>query len=394
MLKLNFITKITKYQINFHIGIFVLLYLSNLTLQQIVEINNDLVIYLYPEKDLGIKNICALSGTTRKYIGNNVYTNKYLYLKSHCGKTEKCYETEKEIVGDKEVSIFQCGEKILLQKIGDECGINGECFTGLCNYGKCSSIGNDEDCTLENDASNPEKVCNPGHWCHEYDPLNHLYRCVAYIGEGEYYDELDGKLCRIGLEPDPALFDKCTKIGTKDIGESSPNPMLCKSGFSLGYENDEVILDDPEKFKCFSVIKDSKCEFSDEDGGYYCNPQAEGIDQYVVEIKIECNSNNVCPYSKGKENSFKEYISALNEININDVYGDEHRYHLVGYGDDKLCQAYLKYKNYDDLYAMGILNDDGNVNENKKDEWEFFWRFNSSKYFNKKIFLFVFILLI
>ena len=43
---------------------------------------------------------------------------------------------------------------------------------------------------------------------------------------------------------------------------------------------------------------------------------------------------------------------------------------------------------------MGILNDDGNVNENKKDEWEFFWRFNSSKYFNKKIFLFVFILLI
>ena len=52
-----------------------------------------------------------------------IYTD-YVYLKSHCGKTEKCYETEE--------GIFQCGEKILLQKIGDDCGINEECFTGLC----------------------------------------------------------------------------------------------------------------------------------------------------------------------------------------------------------------------------------------------------------------------
>ena len=36
---------------------------------------------------------------------------------------------------------------------------------------------------------------------------------------------------------------------------------------------------------------------------------------------------------------------------------------------------------------MGILNDDGSINENKEDEWEFFWRFNHSYYNKFSIFL-------
>ena len=39
---------------------------------------------------------------------------------------------------------------------------------------------------------------------------------------------------------------------------------------------------------------------------------------------------------------------------------------------------------------MGILNDDGNINENKEDEWEFYWRFNDSSYIN---FNFLFLIL-
>ena len=27
---------------------------------------------------------------------------------------------------------------------------------------------------------------------------------------------------------------------------------------------------------------------------------------------------------------------------------------------------------------MGILNENGDINQNKKDEWEFYWRINSS----------------
>ena len=380
--------KIWKFIITRQIQFFIFINLLNLYFQSYIYYTNR--IYLYPERDLGIDDICALSGKTIRELGPDIIFTDYLYLSTHCGKTEKCYETEN--------GIFQCGEKILLQKIGDDCGINEECFTGLCNYGKCSSISNDDDCTVENVADNPEKVCNPGHWCYEYDVLNHLYKCVPYIGEGEYYDELNGKLCGIGTKPfvDETYFEKCTKIGSQDDGVNSPDPIMCKSGFSLGYENDQIVSD-TSQIKCFSVKEDSKCEYSAVDDNYYCKPIVEGLDVFTVELEIQCyafNNVHVCPYSKGKENSFRQYISKLNSIDINEVYGDEHKYHLIGYGDNDLSQAYLKYLYYDDLYAMRILDDNGNVNDNKEDEWEFFWRFNHSKYINNSVIIMIYILLL
>ena len=364
-----------------HIKFFILIYLFHQNLQ--TDIYNTDIIVLYPESDLEIDDVCALSGQTKKYLGPDVIYTDYLYLKEHCGKSEKCYETEE--------GIFQCGEKILLQKIDDECGINEECYTGMCNYGKCNSIKNGEDCTVENDQDDPEKVCNPGNWCYEYDSLNHLYRCVGFVGEGENYDELNGKLCRIGLEPWPgsSYYEKCTKIGSKGNGEICPYERVCQSGFAIGYDNGEIVDDDTKK-KCFSVVKDAKCEYSTDDNDYYCKPIVEGLDRYTVELNEKCrNINNVyiCPYTKGKENCFREYVSAFNAIDVNEVYEDEQKYHLVGYGDNDLSQAYQKYKYYDELYVMGILNDDGSINENKEDEWEFFWRFNHSYYNKFSIFL-------
>ena len=38
---------------------------------------------------------------------------------------------------------------------------------------------------------------------------------------------------------------------------------------------------------------------------------------------------------------------------------------------------------------MGFLNEDGSINENKEDEWEFFWRFNCSNFINISIFLYI-----
>ena len=385
----NYNLKIWKVNQYMYLRFFIILYLFNLNLQSIIY-NTQQIIYLYPEKKLKIKDVCAISGSIKKYLGPDIIYYDYLYLKSHCKKKEKCYETEE--------GIFQCGEKILLQKIGDDCGINEECFTGLCSFGKCSSISNDDDCTVENIPDNPEKVCNPGHWCFEADPLNHLYKCVSYIGEGEYYDELNGKLCRFGLEPfvDETLFQKCTKIGSQEDGTPSPNPIMCKSGFSVGYENDQFIEDDNSKFKCFSVATDSpKCEYLEDEnviGDYYCTPIVDGLALSTEPYTKKCNNINgiyVCPITKGKENSFKEYISILNSIDVNGVYGDEHKYHLIGYGDNDLSKAYQKYIHYDELYAMGFLNDDGSINENKEDEWEFFWRFNCSNFINISIFLYI-----
>ena len=124
-------------------------------------------------------------------------------------------------------------------------------LTSLCFFGKWSLIGNDEDCTVEiKDSDNPEKVYNPGHWCYEHDSLNHLYKCVPFVGEGELYNQIDGKLCRIGLEPHPdtTLFDKFTKIGSLENGAFGKNESLCQTGFALPYDTElEELVDDIEK---------------------------------------------------------------------------------------------------------------------------------------------------
>ena len=371
------------------ISLFISLY--RLYILQTVIYNSERI-SIYPEDPLVMENICAISGKTKKILGSTTIHNNYLYLKRHCAEDEKCYETE--------TGIYQCGKKIQFQKIGEDCGANEECYTGLCFYGKCGSIGNDEDCTVENDPSNPEKVCNPGHWCYEHDSLNHQYKCVPYIGEGEIYDQIDGKLCKIGMAPheDATYFEKCRKYGSLVIGDISPNPILCETGYSVGYDPDtEQIVNDDTKTKCFSVVTDSPCEYDSDEGDYFCKPIVEGLDLFVAELKIQCtaiNSVYICPYTKGKENSFKDYISRLNSINIDDVYGDENKYHKLGYGDNKLSQSYQKYKYYDYLYSMGYLNDNGDINSDKKDEWEFFWRFNNSFFVNIKYFFYLFILII
>ena len=168
----------------------------------------DRQIIIYPDEKIKMKNVCAISGKAKRTLDSMIIYNYYLYLKTHCAKNERCYEAEP--------GYYQCGKKITLQKIGDDCAVNEECYTGLCYYGKCSSINNDEDCTVENVPDNPEKVCNPGHWCFEHDSLNHLFKCVPFIGEGEFYDEIDGKKCRIGLATNNsnAGMDKCIKLGS------------------------------------------------------------------------------------------------------------------------------------------------------------------------------------
>ena len=371
------------------ITIIIILSIYNLYIFQ-TTIYNPEIIYIYPEEKIKMKNVCAISGQTKRIIGSNIIINNYIYLKTHCSKNEKCYETEP--------GYYQCGTKINFQKIGKECGVNEECYTGLCNYGVCSSIDNDDDCTIQNDPDNPEKVCNPGNWCFEYDSLNHLYKCVPYVGEGELYDTIDGKLCKIGMAPfpDATLFDKCTKYGTLKYGTNSPNPILCESGFSIGYDNEELVYGDNDKIKCFTIVTDSPCEYDSNDGKYYCKPIVDGLDIYVVEIKIECNNVNsvyVCPYTTGKEKSFKEYISILNGMNIDDIYQDEDKYHKLGYGNNKLSQAFQKYINYEHLYSMGYIDENGDITDLKKDEWEFFWRMNTSYIMNISYFFYIIILL-
>ena len=356
--------------------IFFFLIVFNLYLNQT---DPDETIYIYPEEKLRMKNICAISGKVKKTIGATTTIYHYIYLKTHCSKKERCYETEE--------GYYQCGRRIRFRKIGEDCGVNEECYTGMCSFEKCTAIENDEDCTAENDPTNPEKVCNPGNWCFEYDSINHLYKCVPYVGEGGLYDQTDGKLCKIGLAPRPdyTLFDKCTKYGSLGDGTNSPDPILCQSGFSIGYDNEEVVYGDNSKIKCFSMVEDKPCEYDSNDGEYYCKPIVDGLDIYVVEIKVKCNNYNnfyVCPYTSGKEKVFKEYISLLNGINIDEVYEDEHKFHSLGYGDNKLSQAYQKFINFDHLYYLGIIDENGEITKEKKDIWEFFWRINNSKKIN------------
>ena len=121
------------------------------------------------------------------------------------------------------------------------------------------------------------------------------------------------------------------------------------------------------------------------------------MDKFVVEIKVPCKEIDgfyVCPYTKGKEKCFKEYISIFNSINIDEVYGNEDKFHSLGYGNNKLSQAYQKYNNYDELYTMGILNENGDVNSNREDEWEFYWRFQNSFLINLSYLFYLLLILL
>ena len=364
----------------------IITFLSIYTLHNI-QTNDVSTIYLYPEEEIKMKNVCAIAGKKKSIHG----ILNYLYLKTHCSRNELCYETEP--------GYYQCGKKINLQKIGEDCGVNEECYTGICNYGKCASINDDEECTVENDPNNPEKVCNPGHWCYEYDSLNHLYKCVPFVGENEYYDEVDGRKCKIGLLPlgyDDEFY-VCTKVGSLIDGTKCKEPLLCENGDAIGYDTDtEDLSNDVKKITCFSVVTDSPCEYDSSDSEYYCKPIVDGLDIYVVEIRIKCKNINdvhICPFTKGREKIFKEYASLLNGLNVDDVYNDENKYHKIGYGNNELSQAYQKFFYYYDLVAMGFIDENGDITEDKKEAWEFFWRINNSFMINFSYFFYLIILL-
>ena len=71
------------------------LYLFNLNLQSIIY-NTQQIIYLYPEKKLKIKDVCAISGSIKKYLGPDIIYYDYLYLKSHCKKMKNVMKPKKE----------------------------------------------------------------------------------------------------------------------------------------------------------------------------------------------------------------------------------------------------------------------------------------------------------
>ena len=162
------------------------------------------------------------------------------------------------------------------------------------------------------------------------------------------YDQIDGKICKIGMAPfpDASLFDKCTKYGSLKDGPNSPNAILCESGFSIGYDSEIDELDnDIDKIKCFSMVTDSPCKYDNDEDDYFCKLIVDGLNIYVVEIKIQCvntNSHYLCPYTKGKEKIFRDYISILNSFNLDEVYEDEDKYHKLGYEDNELSQALQK----------------------------------------------------
>lgn len=338
------------------------------------NLENEWFIYLYPYKKIKMKNVCAILEKKKYIAGSVTITQGYLYIKNKCGKNEKCVETEE--------GYFQCARKLKQRKIGENCGINEECYSGQCYNGKCGTIENDMDCTELYDINNPEMPCNPGYWCYKYDSINTLYKCVKYLEEGEDYDISQGKICRVGLSPmnDNNNVKKCFTNGMLDDGKITENSNLCKSGYSA-----EDFTKD-QNLRCFSVIKDSSCGIIEGDGESYCSPEVNGLlESEIITLKTKCtnkyNDKYLCPFTISKSFLFQNYTSKLNSMNFQKIYSDEYKFHGgLGFGDNKLSQAYLKYYDYDYLRSFGILNEDGSLNKDKKDIWEFYWKRNNSNY--------------
>ena len=320
--------------------------------------------------DIKIEKLCAIEGSLTEEDEETLLqrTTNYLYIKDICGKSESCKKME-------DSKLYQCFPKIKKLKLGYECSVNEECYSGLCTMNICQGID------FEGDCSDYPNGCKPGMYCayiestdtnicYEYAKLNEL---CGEIGLGYKVECLPGLLCQI--RDDNSGTKVCKKWGTFDLNKEVTDERLCKSGMAM-YDSE---VDD--KLKCIAVEEDGECD----DETHYCNPQVVGIGvnpDATNELSLECieglDKAYVCPLGNAKTKIFENYINEYNKI----FDGEElqkSQYFKNGYfNDKKLTELYIKYTQYEYLNAYELIDFEGNLNGLYSCEYDFIWKFLSS----------------
>ena len=320
------------------------------------------------KEGLKIKKICAIEGaeTTEDEDTLNPVTTNYLYIKEECDPDEICRQMDDSI-------LYQCFPKLKKQKIGDSCSVNEECYTGFCSMSICQGVDFEADCSDYPNGCKPNMYCVYNNFlnrkmCVEYASLNE--ECGESPSLGYIKECFPGLICQI--RDNGSGTTVCKKWGTFGLNKEVTDERLCETG--MAWFDTEV----DQKLKCISIEEDGEC---DEDT-HQCNPLVLGIGlnpDVSNELTLNCigglTNMYACPLSYSKTRLFQKYIEEYNKkYNIEKL--QKSQYFKEGYFNDKtLTELYIKYKQYEYLWAYELIDFDGNINGLYQCEYDFIWTF-------------------
>lgn len=309
-------------------------------------------------KDKPKSDICALE------VKENVNdTSKYI-IKKVCGRNYRC--TQDAI----NLNMFGCVDKIMPKEIGEKCQYNEECHTKLCKSGKCEGLEENAKCGTKDVVG----YCGHGLACSKKE--NKCKKLIESEKAGCLEDDLRcqfGYKCNVIDSKDPNK-NRCVKLGSIKKGDFASNEMVCETG--LMYKN-----------ICVSVKTDGTCNADNKcvglelDGAKY-DDQAKYCVTGVLG-KNDKENKNYCPLTKTKEARYKEYMKEFDKVGTEKINKDKKTFYDDGVtryslGKPELYDLDLLYYNSENFLAQGVINNDGEINKDKKCEMNSILQFLAS----------------
>ena len=270
-------------------------------------------------------------------------------LFNKCGKGKKCYKGV-------------CMESLKYRKYGESCNYDNDCLTNYCKNNKC-------DVAKENEKCNNGIFCGTGLYCSSSGLINEK-KCAKLAKETT---KADNTYCMAGYAKDKD--DKCTKYGTIEDGDDleGGDDLLCKSGLSH-YNTDK------KKTVCDSIKTDPQCKNG------IVTKKGEWNDGTPIDYDRDCESETdykgteieFYGISKLQSKFYGEFLDFykdlnLDQINSEDKYASSDNYELIDTNKIK-WKAIEKYQLYiyaPGLQAVGIIDSEGNVVDDKKCEYDY-----------------------
>ncbi len=273
-------------------------------------------------------------------------TKIYVYIKNSCDNDEKCVFYKDDPLGTctKKPKNYIMPGKIC--SIDFEC-TDGKCVNNICRL-DCNDCGENQYCYSDIFEENPSK-------CMNFSKINEIY---------EFDDEGYEHICS------PELFGfegnlTCQKLGSFDDGEYADYDFkFCKSGLIDEYEG-----------VCISVINDPICDKEDS-----IEVDVKGTESGKAEASCLLTIDNkyFSSLTKSKTKYWKENVlKRYNELNWKKIRKNKN-FIYEGITDKKFNEYFTIYSNYESFITQNIINEDGEINKNKKCEYKFLWKYLSS----------------
>lgn len=279
--------------------------------------------------DIEIKNVCGLAVPSSDPTDPNIPSNFFAY--KVCNRGQHCIKVAEN---NQNIGFYQCVNDINLRKVGKKCTLDFECYSHWCDDGKCKRVAKGEKCF--DSAEKIDRECDFGLECDYSDGV-----CVDMLKEGDLSINI-GCPGFLGTDPNTG---KCAKFGTVKTGKEcyQDESAMCETGLCLDT--------DGTGFKCVDSNKQDNAPW---------------------EIFVGGKKVRVKPDSKLKKKLFEKFLKDYNKEDFSKFYKKD-KEGKVEYGFDKwqLRLKFLKYDYAEELKTIGWIDEDGDIEIEKKCEFIF-----------------------